>query len=335
MTGDLQNSRPGAARYVVGRSGPSLELESKLQRLAASMATILLQGESGSGKSRAARRLHELGPRAERPLVEVTLSALSASLVESELFGHEEGSFTGAHESRLGRFRHADGGAILLEGVEYLGLDLQVKLLRVLQERVVEPIGGQPVPVDLRMMATTSVDLRSRIAAGEFREDLYYRLAVVTLDVPPLRSRMSDLSEFTSALAEHAASRGEVQTREFSPEADGVLRDHGWPGNLRELENAVERVLVLGRAEDGEVQAEELGFLHQELRSEARLLASRALAQGLSVDDMELAMIEVAMEEQRGNLSGAARQVGLSRRALEYRWRRSQGQDQIEEDDSE
>jgi len=285
---------------------------------------VLLEGESGVGKSRAAERLHRLGPRAEGPFIEVAVGALSPTLVEAELFGHEEGAFTGARQARLGRFRQADGGTLLLEGIENLGTEQQVKLLRVLQERVVEPLGGRPQDVDVRVVATTAVDLGARVADGRFREDLYYRLAVVTLEVPPLRSRLEELPELVAALTESRAALLGVPARPFGAAALERLAAHGWPGNLRELENTVERVLVLGGdGSAGEVRDEELDFLEREARGEDRELARQALARGLGVEDMGLAMIEEAVREQRGNLSAAARQVGLSRRALEYRLRRA------------
>lgn len=324
MSGETRNSRAQAAAYVAGQSGPAAEFEAQLRKVALSPATVLLQGESGSGKSRAARRLHDCSSRSEGPFVEVSISALSAGLIEAELFGHEEGAFTGADRARSGRFLRADGGTLLLEGIENLSSDVQVKLLRVLQERVVEPLGGLPKPIDVRVLATTSVDLESRVAAGDFREDLYYRLAVVTLGVPPLRSRMGELPELVESLAKGVAERAGVSMRSFSGEALEEMSAHGWPGNLRELENAVERVLVLGGENHEAVQPSELSFLRQEVRGEAHSLARQALAQGLTVDAMGLAMIEEAVEEQRGNLSAAARQVGLSRRALEYRLKRSQ-----------
>ncbi|MFT7669319.1 MAG: DNA-binding NtrC family response regulator [Planctomycetota bacterium] len=323
MSGATQDSRPGEASYVVGHGGPFADFEAQLRRVAGSPATVLLEGESGSGKSRAARRIHQLSPRNEGFFVEVAISALPADLLDAELFGHEEGAFTGAHEARPGRFRRAEGGTILLDGVEDLAPNLQVKLLRVLQERVVEPLGGQPEEIDVRIVATVGLDLEARVAAGAFRQDLYYRLAVVTLRVPPLRARLMEFDKIVDSLLNSIVERVRVPRREVSTLAQERLERHGWPGNLRELENALERVLVLGVDNDSPIAPEEFDFLDEGLADEARLLASKALAQGLTVEQIELAMIEEAMIEQRGNLSAAARQVGLSRRALEYRRRRS------------
>ena len=312
---------------MAGARGPAAEFEEQLRRVATTEATVLLAGENGCGKSRAARRLHLASARAEGPLVEVDVSALATGLLEAELFGHEEGAYTGAHRAREGRFVKAHGGTLVLDGVEDISADVQVKLLRVLQERVVEPLGGVPRDVDVRVVATTSGDLSARVGRGDFREDLYYRLAVVTLEVPPLRARLDQLPELALALSEAVARRSRVPQRVFGPEALGRLQAHRWPGNLREFENAVERVLVLGAAAGGEVGAAELEFLGHEEDSEVERLARRALAEGLTVDELGLALIDAAVQEEAGNLSAAARRVGLTRRALEYRLRKREGDD--------
>ena len=319
----FQEDGPGT--HVVGRAPAVVELEAQLDRVAGSTATVLLSGESGAGKSHAAAELHRRGPRAAGPLVRVDVSALSPTLLEAELFGHAEGAYTGAARARRGRFERAGGGTLVLDGVENLPLEQQVKLLRVLQERIVEPLGGDPVEVDVRVVATTSADLRQRVESGDFREDLFYRLAVVTLEVPPLRARLEDLPLLARRFALAAAERARVPARSFGEPALGRLAAHAWPGNLRELENAVERVLVIGGSGDAEVAAEELDFLFEQVEDEARRLARLALAAGLGLDELEVALIEEAVEEQRGNLSAAARRVGLSRRALEYRLNRARG----------
>jgi two-component system response regulator HydG len=324
MTRESSHPQAEADAGPVSLSGPAGEFEAQLRQVAASPASVLLEGESGSGKSAAARRLHAHGPRASAPIVEVSLAALSPTLVEAELFGHEEGAFTGAHKRRSGRFQRADGGTLVLDGIESLGAELQVKLLRVLQEQVVEPLGGEEVPIDVRVVATSTRDLQAEVEAGRFREDLYYRLAVITLRVPPLRVRLDELEQLLEHFLAGAAARLKVEHRPFSSEALEALRSHSWPGNLRELENAVERVLVLAPASRGPVLADELDFLGAESRDDARELAARALGLGLKVEDLERAMIEEALAEQRGNLSAAARQLGLSRRALDYRRTRHQ-----------
>ena len=320
---------PPGAEPLPRRGEAAREFEERLRRVAGSDVTVLIEGESGAGKDAAARRLHRLSPRAAGPLIEVDLAALSPTLMEAELFGHEEGAFTGAHRARRGRFRRAQGGTLVLSGVEALPESLQVKLLRALQERVVEPLGSEEVlPVDARVVATSARELAGLVRAGRFREDLYYRLAVVVLRVPPLRAHPEDLPGLVEALAGGIARRAGVAPRAFPPEVLERLARHPWPGNVRELENALERVLVLGRrrrARGGPepVAVEELDFLDEAVQGEAGRLAREALAAGLTIDDLSLAMIEEALAESRGNLSAAARRVGLTRRALEYRRRRA------------
>jgi len=293
--------------------------EHDLAAAAASDVTVVLEGEHGSGKSRAARALHGQSPRAAAPLVEVDLGALAPSLIEAELFGHEEGAFTGATCARLGRFRRADGGTLVLDGVEGLPAEAQGKLLRVLQERTVEPLGVErPVPVDVRVVATCAVDLAAEVAAGRFREDLFYRLAVVRLVVPPLRERPDQLVALARELTASVAERLGVPARDLSEEALARLAEHPWPGNVRELENALERVAVLG-AEGDEVSSDELGFLDEAVDGAAERLATEARAHGVGLDDLTRAVLEGALAAARDNASAAARSVGLSRRAFEYR----------------
>jgi two-component system response regulator HydG len=330
MTAGIPQRARREAAYVAGSSGPAMEFEGQLSRVASSEATVLLAGENGCGKSRAAWRLHQTSGRASGPFVEVNVSALATGLLDAELFGHEEGAYTGAHRAREGRFAKAHGGTLILDGVEDLSQDVQVKLLRVLQERVVEPLGGAPRDVDVRLVATTCGDLAARVERGAFREDLYYRLAVVTLEVPPLRERLGQLPEFVQALTEAIARRTRVPQRAFGVDALERLAAHRWPGNLRELENAVERVLVLGVGQPGEVSVEELAFLGTGEGSEIERIARSALAGGLTVAELELALIDAAVREEAGNLSAAARRVGLTRRALEYRLRRRESRTEDE-----
>ena len=315
-------------------SAAAREFADQLERAAATDVTVLILGEHGSGKSYAARRLHRMGRRREEPLVEVDLVTLAPALVEAELFGHEEGAFTGAASARAGRFRRANGGTLVLEDIERLPIEMQVKLLRVLQERVVEPVGSEhSIPIDVRVVATTSLSLEEEVEAGRFRQDLYWRLAVLGLMVPPLRSRPEDLPALAQGLLEDAAQRVGVAPRALSEPALGRLLEHPWPGNVRELENALERVLVLAPAmpescpEPAQapgsagrpVEAHEFDFLKEAREGIAERMARQALAHGLTLEAMEAALMAAALEEQRGNHSAAARQIGLSRRAFEYR----------------
>jgi len=308
---------------MIGTSTAMAAFRERLRRLAAAPTTVLLRGESGVGKGLAARQLHAWSPRAAGPLVEVSLAALAPTLVESELFGHVEGAFTGAARARAGRIRQAHGGTLVLDDVDALPIEVQVKLLRVLQERVVEPVGSESgEPVDVRIVATTQADLRSEVEAGRFRRDLFYRLAVVELEVPPLRARLEDLPALVEEIVAALAAQRGVPARALSPSALARLAQHAWPGNVRELENALERVLVLvdGRGNpDLPLEAGEFDFLGAQAGEVADDLAGRALAHGLTLADMERALLVRALREQRGNIAAAARQVGLTRRAAEYR----------------
>jgi DNA-binding NtrC family response regulator len=315
--------RARAPDPFVGGGAALADFLGRLARAAASESTVLVVGESGTGKSGAAERLHRLSPRAAGPFVAASLVATSTTLIEATLFGHERGAFTDAHKARLGLFRRAEGGTILLDGIDHLPLEAQVKLLRVLQERTVEPLGGEAsIPIDVRVVATATASLERLVEAGTFRADLFYRLAVLTLEVPPLRRRLEDLETLAAEFMRCVAERVGVPARMLSPGALAALRAHPWPGNVRELENALERVLVLG-GEQGEttreIQAEELAFLGQARAGTAAELARSALALGLTVDTLTRAMMERALEEHRGNVSAAARTVGLTRRAFDYR----------------
>ena len=313
--------------FLEARSEAQIAFLRDLRRVARSMVTALIEGENGAGKTTAARQLHALSERSSGPLVEVPLAALSPSLIEAELFGHEEGAFTGAHRARQGRFRAAEGGTLLLEGVDCLPLELQVKLLRALQEREIEPLGGEGVVrIDVRVIATSSVDLAAEVAAGRFREDLYYRLAVVVLRVPALRSRGADLPLLCHSLLRRACARAKLPARELSLESLERLARHPWPGNVRELENALERVLALAAGADSQasIEARDFDFLEEALLGESRRLARMALASGVELDALAHAMMEEALAEQRGNVTAAARQLGVSRRAFEYRIRKGE-----------
>ena len=305
-------------------SAASLAFRSDLERVAASDVPVLVEGESGSGKNRAARRLHQLSPRRAGPLVEVDLSALSPTLIEAELFGHEEGAFTGATRARTGRFARAAGGTLVLDGVERLHEALQGKLLRALLERVVAPLGAErPIPVDVRVVATSSSDLAALARARRFREDLYYRLAVVRLIVPALRERAVELPFLARELIAGIAARSGVAPRTLSAGALERLAAHPWPGNVRELENALERVLVLARGGDpagaAPIDAEELSFLGESTAGVPERIAREALAHGIDLARFEQALLAAALQESRGNVAAAARAVGLTRRAFELR----------------
>ncbi|MFI3271221.1 MAG: sigma-54 dependent transcriptional regulator [Pseudomonadota bacterium] len=244
----LGDDDPTAA--LIG-SGPAMrKVRDFIRQAGASEATVLIMGESGTGKELIAQALHDSSPRAKAPLVKVNCAALPGHLLESELFGYVRGAFTGAVKDKPGRFQLARGGTLFLDEIGELPLELQSKLLRALQERVVEPLGGvRPVPVDVRIVAATNRDLRKEVALGNFREDLYFRLNVLELVSPPLRNRLEDLSQLVAFLFEKLCRKNRKSVRNVTPDFFEALASYDWPGNVRELENVLERALILSRSD--------------------------------------------------------------------------------------
>jgi len=252
-------ANPGGATdaktVMIGSGGSMADLRQQLMLVADSNATVLLNGESGTGKEVAARLIHESSPRASAPFLAVNCAALSASLLESELFGHEKGAFTGADKMRKGRFELADGGTLLLDEVSEMPLELQSKLLRVLQERAFERVGSSNTQnVDVRVVATTNRNLEDEVRKGTFRGDLYFRLNVLPFAMPPLRDRLEDIGELSTHFLDRVALREGREGISFDPEALDVLRRYSWPGNVRELQNICERAAVL--SPDGVIVAD-------------------------------------------------------------------------------
>jgi formate hydrogenlyase transcriptional activator len=233
-------------REIIGESKALAAVMRKIDQVARGDTTVLIEGETGTGKELIARAIHERSPRRERPLVKLNCSAISAGLVESELFGHTKGAFTGATERRIGRFELADGGTLFLDEVSELPLETQTKLLRVLQEQEFEPVGSsKPVRVDVRVIAATNRDLRRDVASGRFRADLYYRLNVFPIEVPPLRARREDIPELAMHFLARSARKLGKDVTGIQPESLELLVEHSWPGNVRDLQNAIERATVL------------------------------------------------------------------------------------------
>ncbi len=300
-------------------SSPALKAAlSDLALAASSDATVLLLGESGVGKELAARAIHLNSRRREGPFVVVNCGAIPETLIESELFGHTRGAFTGAAGERKGRFELASGGTILLDEVAELPLQLQPKLLRVLQEGEVDKVGAErPVRVDVRVVAATHRDLLSRVREGSFREDLYYRLDVVPLRLPPLRERVEDIPLLAEHfLVKHARRHGRP-VPQIHPDVFEALERYDWPGNVRELENLMERLVVLSRTD--RIGLEDIP---ETFRREAPRFGGVRMelpAQGIVLEEVERSLIEEALRRSRGNQSAAARFLGISRQTLIYR----------------
>ncbi len=296
-------------------AGPAMQtLRARIAQVGATRETVLITGESGTGKELVARQLHESSPRSDSPLVSLNCPALSAHLMESELFGHERGAFTGADSARTGRFELAQGGTILLDEITEIELPLQAKLLRVLQERSLERVGSsQTIAVDVRVLATTNRDLPTEVAAGRFRADLYYRLNVVPLAVPALRERREDIPLLAAYFLAQAAERLHREPAILRPDAQDLLLHYPWPGNVRELENIITRASVL--ATGPAIAAADLSpWLIQ--TTDARPAGEPAVAVGSRLEDMERRMIEATLERFAGHRARTAEALGIGLRTL-------------------
>lgn len=308
-----------AAAQLLGNSVQMHELRTVITRMARSQAPVLITGESGTGKELAARLIHTSGPRAAHPFVPVNCGAIPAELVESELFGHRKGSFTGAHTDRPGLIRSAEGGTLFLDEIGELPLPMQVKLLRVIQERRVRAVGAtQEVPVDVRFVSATHQDLTLALAEGRFREDLYYRINVIDLHVPPLRERRGDIPLLAESLLARMCATAGTAVKKLTPEAIALLEGHPFPGNVRELENVLERAFAL--TEGDTIGAADIHLRRSPRRSEADAAAkpdAEALPEMLN--DVERQAIQKALRETGGNRTAAARLLGMTFRQLRYR----------------
>ena len=294
---------------LVGSSKAMREVQKAIGLLADMAATVLITGETGTGKEVVARAIHRHGNRAAKPFVAVNCAAIPAELLESELFGHARGAFTGAVSDRLGCFREADRGTLFLDEIGDMNLPMQAKLLRVLQERVVTPLGGRPVPVDVRIVAATHQDLGAMVAQARFREDLFYRIGVVPLQLPPLRERLADIVP----LAEHflAGASGSGPPKLLAADAAGRLLAHSWRGNVRELRNAMERVAAMVR--QPVITGADLAFLGSAEEPGQDWLDGDLPG---AVARLEAAMIAKALEATGGNRSEAARRLNIHRQLL-------------------
>lgn len=302
---------------IIGRSQPMKELLETVVMVAPSEATVLILGESGTGKELIANAIHQNSPRSSHPFIKVNCAALPETLLESELFGHEKGAFTGAVSRRQGRFHLAHKGSILLDEIAEMSMATQSKILRVLQEREFEPIGSpETVKVDTRIITATNKNLQEEVKANRFREDLYYRINVVNLNVPSLRDRGEDIPLLVDFFLKRYAKKNHRNLKGFTPKAMDLLMRYDWPGNIRELENVVERSVIMMRGDF--ITPDEFPGVLKSLDPEYEQISSEMLS-GKSLKEMEKAMIMRTLQETDGNRTRSAEILGISRRTLQLK----------------
>ncbi len=303
-------------REIIGKSTAMTDLLTTIARVAPSEATLLITGESGTGKELIAAATHYNSPRRDKPFVKINCAAITETLFESELFGHEKGSFTGADKRKDGHFVLADGGSIFLDEISEMPLPMQVKLLRVLQERELTRVGGEAViKVDVRIITATNRSLPDLIKEGAFREDLYYRLNVIEVDMPPLRERREDIPLLAEHFRVFFAGQNRKELKGFTPGSMDHLIRYGWPGNVRELRNAVERGVVMATGEY--LDLDDLPALATDGISPGdAALALQASAGNVTLDEVEKSTILQTLEATEGNKSEAARRLGITRKTL-------------------
>ncbi len=298
---------------IVTASSAMQELLDTASKAANSEATILITGESGTGKEMLARLIHQNSPRNNGPMVTVNCAAIPSGLIESELFGHIKGAFTGAIASRKGYFQTASSGTLFLDEIGEVKTDIQVKLLRAIQEKEVQPVGAEkPLDVDIRIIAATNLDLKKKIVNGEFREDLYYRLSVIPLLIPPLRERTEDIPTLVEHFLKKYKAPADIS---FSPQALNMLKEYTWPGNIREMQNLVERCIILRQSKT--IKREDLNLIIRE--DQASVLNPFIPEQGISLEEIEKSYIVKALEKANYNQSQAARLLKIPRHVLLYR----------------
>ncbi|MFL6336565.1 MAG: sigma-54-dependent transcriptional regulator [Pyrinomonadaceae bacterium] len=304
---------------IISASTEMEAVKKMILKVARSNSTVLIRGESGTGKELIARAIHTQSPRVSEMFQAVNCAAINENLMESELFGHEKGSFTGAHAEKKGLFEIADKGTLFLDEIGELDVSMQAKLLRALQEREIRRVGGtRPIKIDVRVVAATNRDLRAMVSDGRFRDDLYYRINVLSIDVPPLRERREDIPVLISFFLKKHTRNTSRLIRGLTPEARKVMLDYAWPGNVRQLESAIERAILLAEADY--ITVEDLPL---EARQESRPVAEGAgfklPAEGVNFEDVERNLILQAMERTDYNITKAAKLLGLTFRTLQYR----------------
>ena len=308
------NERVSSGVHIIGDSPAIQALQGTIDRLAATDLPVLILGESGTGKEVAAQSLHQQGPRQDRPFVAVNCAALTETLLESELFGHEKGAFTDAQTTHIGKFELADGGTLFLDEIGDMTPGGQAKLLRVLEQKVITRVGGtQSIPVNVRVLAATNANLAEKVQAKEFRQDLYYRLSVVTVDLPPLRERPEDVIPLAKHFLKQFCASANRPLLEFTNDAQRRLQIHGWPGNVRELRNLMERVAYLSSGD--KVEVEDLAFILSP-KSDAFDDLNEGASLGDATNRFQREYIKRAVKRMRGNMSDAAEFLGLHRSNL-------------------
>ena len=300
---------------IIGSSPAMVRMMETVAQVAVSEATVMVTGESGTGKELVAAAIHHNSPRKEGPFVKVNCAAITETLLESELFGHEKGAFTGADRRKAGRFIQADGGSLFLDEVGEMPVSMQVKLLRVIQERELTRVGGeQVIPVDVRLIVATNQDLTQMVKAGTFREDLYYRLNVVELKTPPLRERREDIPLLAAYFLTRFAEKNRKSVERFSPRSMDLLIRHPWPGNVRELMNTIERAVVLARTTC--LDESDFTALTARLHEADKALSSSTFPADIPLERIEREAIVNTLASADGNKSEAARRLGITRKTL-------------------
>ncbi|HWN98855.1 MAG TPA: sigma-54 dependent transcriptional regulator [Blastocatellia bacterium] len=303
---------------IIGGSDEMERVKKMILKVAGSSSTVLIRGESGVGKERVARAIHKASPRANETFQAVNCAAINENLLESELFGHEKGSFTGAHTQKKGQFEIADRGTLFLDEIGDLNISMQAKILRVLQEKEIMRVGAtKTIKVDVRVIGATNRELEAMVKDGRFREDLYYRLNVIPITIPPLRNRRDDIPQLVDFfVAKHSASSNR-QIRGLTTGARNLIMTYSWPGNVRQLESAIERAILL--CEGNEIEAEDLPV---EMRQEGTPSAAfdfKLPPEGIAFEEVERSLITQAMDQTNWNITRAAKLLGLSFRTLQYR----------------
>ncbi|WP_445372537.1 sigma-54-dependent transcriptional regulator [Methylomonas sp. HW2-6] len=303
---------------LLGESMPMRNIRSKIDKVARNQAPVYISGESGSGKELVARLIHQQSPRSDKAFVAINCGAIPHELMESEFFGHKKGSFTGAVSDKQGLFQAADGGTLFLDEVADLPLALQVKLLRAIQEKKIRPIGEQhEIPVDVRLLSATHRDLAKMVQEGSFRQDLYYRINVIELNLPPLRARAADIPQLTAHLLQGLARNNGIAKPELSDAALSALKQYYFPGNVRELENILERALALH--EGGVIQVDDLNLPMGLDLAVAEDFNAEKMSLESYLEDIEKKALSSALEENRWNKTATAKYLGMSFRSLRYR----------------